>query len=128
MGQKEKNLQIQTESKLTPWQRLWRVNAGQGWVGRILESRSDYIKISYPQPFYGMPKGTPDMIGFDSIIITPDMVGKRVAVFVGEELKATEKDKLKPKQINFKNLIVEMGGIHRETRPEETKETGFNCD
>lgn len=66
------------------------------------------------------------MIGFDSIVITPEMVGKRVAVFVGSELKATKNDKLKKEQINFKNLLVNMGGIHREHRSNEVIESGFN--
>ena len=56
------------------------------------------------------------MIGFDSIIITPEMVGRRVAVFAGAELKATKGDKLRKNQRDFKALIVKMGGIHREVR------------
>jgi hypothetical protein len=128
MGQKENNLRIESESSLSPYQRLWRANSGQGWIGKILEKGGNYIKLGSPQPFYGMPKGSTDMIGFDSIIITQEMVGKRVAVFVGEELKATKGDKLKKAQRNFKNLLIKLGGIHRLRRPDSVEESGFNID
>lgn len=116
MGQLETNLKNKVESELQPNQRLFRVNSGMGWVGKILDQSGKKIILGNPRPFYGMPKGTPDMIGFDSIEITQDMVGKRVAVFVGSELKATKNDKLKEFQRRFKKLIVDMGGIHREHR------------
>jgi len=113
MGQLENNLRIKTENNLSPWQRLWRANSG----------KVQLITKAWIQLF---PKGAPDMIGFDSIIITPDMVGKRVAVFVGSELKATKNDKLKTPQKNFKKLIVSMGGIHREHRSDCVIESGFD--
>lgn len=116
MGQLENNLRIKTEKKLTSNQRLWRVNAGMAWIGKVTARSISCLTLRNPRPFFGMPKGTPDMIGFDSIEIAPDMIGKKVAVFVGTELKATKTDKLKKAQINFKNLIVKMGGIHREVR------------
>ena len=116
MGIQENNLRILVERSLSPLQRLWRVNAGQGWIGKILSRKNNILTLRDPRPFFGMPPGTTDMIGFDSIIITPEMVGKKVAVFVGDELKATKNDKLKKDQVNFKNLIVSMGGIHREHR------------
>lgn len=113
MGIQENNLRIVTERKLTKWQRLWRANSGK-------------VQLITKAWLVLFPKGAPDMIGFDSIIITPEMVGKRVAVFVGSELKATKYDKLKPKQIAFRDLIVNMGGIHREHRSDEVIESGFN--
>lgn len=112
MGIKETNLRIETERNLTKFQRLWRANSG----------KVQLINRCWLQLF---PKGTPDMIGFDSIIITPEMVGKRVAVFVGSELKATKYDKLSKDQRNFKDLIIDKGGIHREHRADKVIESGF---
>ena len=84
------------------------------------------MKLWAPRPFFGMPAGTPDLIGFDSIIITDEMVGQRVAVFVGPDLKATKNDKLKKEQVNFKNLLVKMGAVHRLHRPDGVvEESGF---
>lgn len=127
MAKKENNLKNEVERDLTTWQRLWRINSGMAWAGKIIERGGNFIKLGNPFPFFGAPKGTPDMIGFDSIVITQEMVGQRVAVFVGSELKATKGDKLKKDQRNFKNLLVKMGAIHREHRPGgEVKESGFN--
>ena len=132
MGQLENNLKNEVDRSLTSWQRLWRINAGMGWAGKIIErvvksGGMSFIKLANARPFHGAPKGFPDMVGFDSIIITPEMVGKRVAVFVGSELKATPRDKLKKEQVNFKNLLIKQGGIHRECRPGGcVVESGFN--
>ena len=104
MGQLETNLKNSYERTLTRWQRLWRCNSG-----KIKTISGAWIEL--------WPKGTPDMIGIDSIIITPDMIGRRVAVFVGTEFKARKKDKLKKKQLEWRDeIIVKLGGIHREVR------------
>ena len=126
MGQKENNLKNEVEAQLTTWQRLFRINVGMGWIGKILKRGGTFITLAHPRPFHGAPTGFPDMIGFDSIVITEEMVGQRVAVFVGSELKATKNDKLNKDQRNFKNLLIKMGGVHREHRTGgEVKETGF---
>lgn len=116
MGLKENNLKNKYERTLTRWQRLFRVNAGQGWTGRVVSHVRGVLTLAGATPFYGMPAGTPDMIGFDSVVITEEMVGKRVAIFVGAELKATRGDKLRPEQKNWRDLIVNMGGVHKEVR------------
>lgn len=122
MGYAENNLKNHHDRTLTRWQRLWRINNGVGWVGGNVEGASG------ARPFRAIEKGMHvDQIGFDSLVITPDMVGKRVAVFVGCELKATRDDKLSPDQVKTKKLIVKMGGIHREVREDgEVVETGFS--
>lgn len=116
MGIHENNLKNSYEATLTKWQRLWRCNSGKV---QLISKR--WLEL--------WPKGTPDLIGFDSIIITPDMVGKRVAVFVGTELKATKTDKLKKKQIDWRDKILKpMGAIHREVRENgRVIESGFNA-
>jgi len=123
MGAKENSRLRDILLSLSPWQKLARINSGQGWVGEILKRSGKYIKLAYPAVFHGAPAGTPDLCGWESIKITPEMVGKRVAVFVGHEVKATPKDKLNPKQRGFRKLLVEQGGIHREDRVDGVKET-----
>lgn len=126
MGQKETNLGNEVDAALTTWQRLWRANCGNGWAGVIINAKNGILKLANFSKLELFPPGTADKIGFDSIIITQEMVGRRVAVFVGNELKATPSDKLKKNQINFKNLLIKMGGIHRETRPDGVViESGF---
>lgn len=127
MGKLENNLKNEVERDLTSDQRLWRANSGQGWAGRIIDAKNGILKLAKFCRLELFPAGTPDMIGFDSIVITQEMVGKKVAVFVGSELKATPRDKLNKDQTNFKKLLVKMGGIHRTHRPDgEVVESGFN--
>lgn len=126
MGIRENNLKKSHDRTLSKWQRLWRINNGIGWIGTIISRTKEKIVLSNPRRFMSVEKGLHvDQVGFDSVIITPEMVGKRVAVFVGCELKATANDKLSDDQINTRELIVAMGGIHREVRPDRIIESGF---
>lgn len=64
---------------------------------------------------YGLgPDGASDEIGFHSVEITPDMVGKKVAIFTAIEIKKpnakTNKERLK-KQKEFVATIRNRGGI-----------------
>jgi hypothetical protein len=68
--------------------RLFRINAGRGWTGRVVRHTKDEITLADPRPFHGAPKGFPDIIGWTTIEITADMVGQRVAVAVALEAKS----------------------------------------
>lgn len=54
--------------------------------------------------------GASDLIGWYSTIITPDMVGKRIAVFTAFEVK-TATGKVSQEQANFITQVKENGGI-----------------
>ena len=62
-----------------------------------------------------MPEGWPDLTGWETVVITPDMVGQKIAVFSVVEVK-TGSLKLTDKQNRFKELILKMGGRFRELR------------
>lgn len=123
MGAPETNLKNKHDRTLTRWQRLIRVNCGISWGGRVVSKARGVLKLVNFGVVQGAEAGTSDQVGFDSIIVTPDMVGQRVAVFVACELKATKRDKLNPAQVNFKKMVVAMGGIHREVRSDSVIET-----
>lgn len=53
--------------------------------------------------------GTSDAIGLHSITITPDMVGRRIAVFTAIEAK--DLANLTPAQRRFLANVHELGGI-----------------
>ena len=78
---------------LADWQtqnpdgRLFRANSGTAWAGKVLKHAGDLITLKNPRPFHGMPTGTPDLIGWTTREITPDMVGMRIAIFTGIEMK-----------------------------------------
>lgn len=58
-----------------------------------------------------------DLIGITTIVITPDMVGKRIGVFTAIEVKKEEwnqnkkLDKREEAQLNFINWIKTLGGF-----------------
>jgi hypothetical protein len=78
--------------------RLWRNNVG-----------------AYPLPSggwlrYGLCPGSADFIGLRSVVITPGMVGKRVAVFLAIESKAPGKDAEKHQE-TWLNEVRDAGAI-----------------
>lgn len=124
MGIKEKNLFIERLGNLKPNERLFRINAGMGWIAAkkdtIIKRNKDggtTVLLKNARPFHGAPEGWLDLCGWTEIIITPDMVGKNVAVFTFEEGKTGKQRIVKESaQDKFKNLIIRMGGIFRELR------------
>lgn len=58
----------------------------------------------------GLCVGSPDLVGWKSVTITPDMVGRRVAVFVGVEAK-TPVGRLSDEQRAFLGALEAAGGI-----------------
>lgn len=59
---------------------------------------------------FGLCKGSPDLVGWSTIEITPDMVGKNVAVFCGIEVKKP-KGRTTPLQKHFIQTVEKAGGI-----------------
>jgi hypothetical protein len=92
-------------------ERLFRINTGMAWAGKIINKIGNKIVIENPHCFHGAPVGTPDLIGFTSKKITYDMVGKQIAVFTVEEIKTESYQIVSKEQKNFIKMVVEMGGI-----------------
>lgn len=59
---------------------------------------------------FGLCKGSSDLIGWKSVIVTPDMVGKRVAIFLAVEVKGP-KTPVRPEQTNFIERVRLAGGL-----------------
>jgi hypothetical protein len=59
---------------------------------------------------FGLARGSADLIGWRTIVVTPDMVGRRVAVFLSIEVK-TPTGRLTPQQRNWQNAVLAAGGI-----------------
>jgi hypothetical protein len=66
-------------------------------------------------------KGSPDRVGYKSVVITPAMVGRRVAIFVGVELKADDGD-LTVEQDWFLRALAKAGAICGVARTAEEAE------
>ena len=88
----------------------FRTNVGQAWTGKqIIKNIDKSITIKKPRPFdTGLPKGFSDLLVINSIKITPDMVGKQIAVANFIEVK-TPKGKPTEQQLNFIERMQELG-------------------
>ena len=77
--------------------RLFRNNVGQAKT-----EDGQFIR-------FGLCPGSSDLIGFKTKTITPEMVGKQIAVFTALEVK-TERGRVTAEQQNFINMVQNAGG------------------
>lgn len=118
MGLKEKLAINDILKNMDKGTRLFRINSGQGWTGEIVQHNGEILILANPRPLHAAPSGWPDLCGWQTIVITPDMVGKKLAVFKGIEVK-TGKQTLRKKQESLRDIIIEMGGIfevHKDSK------------
>ena len=59
---------------------------------------------------FGLARGSADLIGWRTVVVTPDMVGTRVAVFISIEIK-TASGRLRPEQQAWLGVVQGAGGI-----------------
>ena len=101
---------IQSGLKRLPDIKIMRNNTGFAWVGSgkpVFQNNN--LSLFNPRGYhFGLGKGTADLIGWKSINVTPDMVGKKIAVFTAIEVK--DKSKPEPAQIDFLNELNDAGG------------------
>lgn len=89
--------------------RLFRNNVGEAWQGGNFTIRDGRLVSGHARRVaYGLAVGSSDLIGPRSVIITPQMVGRRVALFGAIETKA--KRGLTPEQRNFIDMVNSLGG------------------
>ncbi len=106
---------------------LFRNNTGVAYQGnaRRIDPRSVLIEDARPIHF-GLIKGSSDLIGFKSVVITPDFLGRTVAIFVAIEVK-TARGRLTPEQENFLQQVRRAGGIAFVARSIEDVEGNFTA-
>jgi hypothetical protein len=108
---------------------VFRNNVGQAWTGNAKKitkndvyycERGDVI-IKNARVFHGgLAKGSSDIIGWKTVEVTPEMVGKKLAVFMAVEVKKDERHALSAaisktqhhqQQQRFVNAVKFNGGI-----------------
>jgi hypothetical protein len=110
MGDKEKKVINRILKNIDPdWERYFRINAGEAWTGETMTHKGSFLVLKNPRRFHGAPDGFPDMIGWETVEITEEMVGKKIAVFKAIEVKAT--GRLSKAQERFQAVLERMGGI-----------------
>ena len=61
---------------------------------------------------FGLARGSADLIGWRTVVVTPEMVGTRLAVFLSIEVKTpTGRLRLTPQQHNWQAAVLAAGGI-----------------
>jgi hypothetical protein len=91
--------------------RLFRQNTGLGWVGRIAGKTAKTITLENPRPLHaGLCTGSSDVIGIMPVIVTPEMVGRTVGLFVAIEVK-TGNVPVSQEQARFLAMVRDCGGV-----------------
>lgn len=103
-----------------PHCRLFNNPCGMAWAGNTLRIERNIITLGNPHQIrYGLASpGGSDLIGFTAIEITPDMVGRKVAVFTAQEVKRPG-EPVPEHQRNFIGFVQESGGIAGVVRSPE---------
>ena len=78
--------------------RLWRNN-----TGALVDKQGRFVR-------FGLCKGSSDLIGLRSVVVTPEMVGQRIAQFVALEIK-TAGGVVSSEQRAFLQLVQQLGGL-----------------
>lgn len=96
--------------------RFFRNEVGEGWFfppwNRSFNAEDKRYLV------YGLSPDTPDIVGFTSLDITLDMVGTKVAVFTGYEIKTGNAVQTSG-QKNFQKILESMGGTYKIIRSTE---------
>jgi hypothetical protein len=107
---------FQTEVRLAlgkraPHTRLFRNNRGLFWAGKVVNKTASTVTLAQPRMVEcGLVNGSSDLIGWTVITVTPDMVGRQVAVFTAEECKSGS-GRPSEDQLRFIANVQEAGGI-----------------
>lgn len=102
--------------------RLFRNQVGGAWMGKprgevLLTSEARFVQC-------GLAVGSGDLIGWHSVTVTPDMVGRKLAVFLSVEVK-TDTGRVLPEQTNWLKQVQKHGGIAMVARNVEEAEKGL---
>ena len=109
MGAPEKEIFREYLAALRPDQRRFRIIPGLFWTGEARRLKDGSVILRNARQVQTAPKGWPDFCGWDSVVVTPDMVGQTLAVFAGDEVKA-EGDRLSKFQRMLGECLKRMGG------------------
>jgi hypothetical protein len=91
--------------------RLFRQNVGQGWAGRLVSNQAGRVTLQDARPLIaGLCTGSSDLIGWRSIEVTADMVGRRLAVFAAVEVKSAT-GRPTEQQRAFLAAVQDAGGV-----------------
>lgn len=90
--------------------RLFNNPVGQAWTGHVTSLPDGAVLIRNPRRVvYGLATGSGDLVGWTSVVVTPDMIGQRLAVFTSCEVK-TALGRPTAEQVNWAKAVTGFGG------------------
>lgn len=92
-----------------PHVRVFRNQVGEGYVGQALRDPEGVFLRDARHVRMGLFPGSGDLIGWRTVTITADMVGKPIAQFLSIEIK-TKTGRVRPDQQNWLDQITTAGG------------------
>ena len=100
---------IRLEAAKNPSLLLWRNNVGEGWQG-VMTRKEDTVLLTGARVLHaGLCKGSSDLIGIRSVLITQEMVGQTLGQFLAIEVKIPGKTVSKD-QRHFLATVEKYGG------------------
>lgn len=91
--------------------RLFNNPVGNGWMGQVTSETPQRVVLAYPRRIaFGLHRGSGDLIGWRSVTITPDMVGRTVAVLASVEVKSAT-GKPRADQVHWAETVRAAGGF-----------------
>lgn len=100
--------------------KTFRNNVGGAWTGRKVKTLPDgSIILKGPRWInFGLIEGSGDTIGWKSVTITDDMIGKKIAQFLSIEYK-TKTGASRDKQVKWHNAVWNDGGLSGFARSDD---------
>ena len=97
------------------------------WTGNKKTKMKDgSLVIHDPRPFFGMVEGFPDLVGWQSVVITQEMVGTTIARIIMPEVK-TPTGKKGEAQERFQKKALKDGVKYGFVRSVEDFVKLVNC-
>jgi len=90
--------------------RLFRNNTGKAFQGKQAQINGVRCLVEPRLINFGLCVGSSDLIGWTQIFITPDMIGKKIAIFTAIEVKK-QKGIVSDEQQRFIDAVNNAGGI-----------------
>jgi len=91
--------------------RLFRNNVSLAWVGTVIAQTPKTITLAnYRRMKTGLATGSGDCVGWRTLVITPDMVGQRIAQFVSLEAKSAT-GRARADQTAWAAAVTAAGGV-----------------
>ena len=90
---------------------VWRVETAGAWVGKVIHKDNQTVTLANARMIQaGLCRGGSDIIGIRPTVITQEMVGQTVGVFLADEVK-TPTGRPTKEQLRFIEAVNKAGGI-----------------